>query len=77
MNAACGLAILDFFEEAGDLVLAGRPIAHGISLDDCDFDFVIANEKQSLPVFFIAVFDCESVVGMRIANQLREFVEGW
>ena len=55
LDAGLRLAILEFFEEVGDLVLADGAIGDRVAFEDRDFDFVVAGEQEGLPVFFFAV----------------------
>jgi len=76
LDAGFRFAILDVFEEVGDLVLAVGAIEDGVALDDSDFNFVIAGEQKRFPFFVFAAFNGEFLIGMAGANQLREFLEG-
>src|SRR5580658_6924189 len=76
-DTAFRLAILNVFEEVGDLVLAGGAIGDGVALDYRDFDFVVAGEQQRLPFFFFAGFEGEAKCRVCRAENLCELFDRW
>jgi hypothetical protein len=75
LNAGFRLAFLKVFEEVGNLVLADGAIEDGIALDDRDLDFVDTGEEKGFPLVFFAGLNCQAVIRMARAHQLRELLE--
>jgi hypothetical protein len=76
LDAAFGLAILDFLEELRDFFLAKRALGDGIALDQGDFDIVVRGEQKGFPFLRIALFDGQLAIGVLGAEEVCQIFEG-